>query len=177
MKTLIISAIIIGSLTFSAKAGYNNSACNVTTITDTTPQSALSLLLTLYYDIKNSLVNGNQNLASAKADDLTKAIASGDMKNLPDADMKAFMSLKDKLAEDSKLIANAKNISQQRESFASFSANMITLAKRVKLSGQPVYEAYCPMKKAYWLSADKAIKNPYFGNAMLTCGSVKKVIQ
>jgi len=29
------------------------------------------------------------------------------------------------------------------------------------------------MKKAYWLSAEAKIKNPYFGNQMPDCGSVK----
>jgi hypothetical protein len=33
------------------------------------------------------------------------------------------------------------------------------------------------MKKAYWLSPDKAIKNPYYGSAMLTCGKVTETIQ
>jgi len=29
---------------------------------------------------------------------------------------------------------------------------------------------------AYWLSATKEIKNPYYGDAMLTCGETKEVI-
>jgi hypothetical protein len=32
------------------------------------------------------------------------------------------------------------------------------------------------MKKAYWLSGDAAIKNPYFGSSMLTCGKVSTTI-
>ncbi|MAQ74933.1 MAG: hypothetical protein CL613_01215 [Aquimarina sp.] len=28
------------------------------------------------------------------------------------------------------------------------------------------------MKKAYWLSKEKDIKNPYYGSSMLTCGKV-----
>lgn len=35
-----------------------------------------------------------------------------------------------------------------------------------------VYYQYCPMKKAYWLSMEKEIKNPYYGSSMLTCGKV-----
>jgi Cu(I)/Ag(I) efflux system membrane fusion protein len=27
---------------------------------------------------------------------------------------------------------------------------------------------------AYWISDSKEIRNPYFGDAMLTCGEVKK---
>jgi hypothetical protein len=44
-----------------------------------------------------------------------------------------------------------------------------------------VYVAYCPMANnnegANWLSNDKEIKNPYFGDKMLRCGSVKETIQ
>ena len=47
--------------------------------------------------------------------------------------------------------------------------------------GQVVYNQYCPMaddnKGAYWLSNDKNVLNPYFGSAMLACGSVKQVIE
>ena len=43
---------------------------------------------------------------------------------------------------------------------------------------QKLYQDHCPMyndgKGAVWISEAKAIKNPYYGGKMLTCGSVKK---
>ena len=30
---------------------------------------------------------------------------------------------------------------------------------------------------AYWLSKEEKVINPYFGDAMLKCGSVKQVIE
>ena len=43
-----------------------------------------------------------------------------------------------------------------------------------------VYYQYCPMangdKGAYWLSTIKEIKNPYFGDAMLSCGETKDTL-
>jgi hypothetical protein len=33
------------------------------------------------------------------------------------------------------------------------------------------------MKKMYWLSSEAAIKNPYYGKMMLTCGSVTETIK
>ncbi|RYF87461.1 MAG: DUF3347 domain-containing protein, partial [Chitinophagaceae bacterium] len=42
----------------------------------------------------------------------------------------------------------------------------------LKLSSQPIYLQYCPMKKASWLSSEKQIRNPYYGSSMLTCGEV-----
>lgn len=32
-------------------------------------------------------------------------------------------------------------------------------------------------KGAYWLSESEEIKNPYYGEVMLTCGETKEVIQ
>lgn len=100
-----------------------------------------------------------------------------DTKTLSAEEQTAFSPLKEKLAFDARHISEVKDISHQREHFANLSLNMFTLAKSAKISAQPVYEAYCPMKKAYWLSNEQAIKNPYYGSQMLTCGSVKETIQ
>ena len=58
---------------------------------------------------------------------------------------------------------------------------MATLVKGGKLSAGALYLEYCPMANnnegAYWLSNEKQIKNPYFGDMMLKCGSVKETIQ
>ena len=48
--------------------------------------------------------------------------------------------------------------------------------------GKTVYYQHCPMynqKKggADWLSLDKAIKNPYLGSKMLTCGSIAQTLE
>lgn len=142
---------------------------------DTKP-SSLTPLLTSYYDIKNALIGSNSTDAATHAGLFLKAVNSVDMKSMPAADMNAFMAYQDKLAFDARHISESKDIVHQREHFANFSANFFKLAKAVKLTDQPVYYAYCPMKKSYWLSADAAIKNPYFGNQMLTCGKVTETL-
>ena len=167
MKTLFLSAILFASFAFAAKADYNKAAY----------ETPLSQLLTQYYNIKNALVKGDAGTAAVLADAFVKAINSIDMKALPKADMNTFMPLQEKLAFDAKHISETKEIDHQREHFKSFSDNFYKLAKAIKLSDQPVYQAYCPMKKAYWLSSEVAIKNPYFGSQMLTCGKVSDTIK
>ena len=54
---------------------------------------------------------------------------------------------------------------------------MAAIANHFKVSSTPVYVQYCPMAKGQWLSDEKEIKNPYYGNSMLTCGSVKSEIK
>jgi len=140
-------------------------------------ESSLSQLLSLYYDVKNALVNSDAATASAKSGELLKAITSVDLSSLSLTERNAFTSLHYKLEYDARHISETKELSHQREHFASLSQNMYALAKVVKLSAQPAYEQYCPMKKAYWLSSEAAIKNPYYGNGMLICGEVKDTLK
>lgn len=137
----------------------------------------LSAILTDYYQLKDALVAGDAAAAATAAGEMLKAINGVDMNAMTAADHTAFMALKDKLSFDARHISEVKDINHQREHFMSLSANVYKLAKQVKLSSQPIYEDYCPMKKAYWLSGDTAIRNPYFGSAMPDCGKVSATIQ
>ena len=139
--------------------------------------NSLSPILNDYYGVKDALVAGDPKAAAAKASDMLKAVDGVDMKALPMKDHMAYMSLKDKLSFDARHISESTDISHQREHFAALSANMSAFAKKAHLSEEPVYQEYCPMKKAYWLSSDSSIKNPYFGTSMLTCGKVTATLK
>jgi len=157
MKNILLAAMLLLSCQLFAQTSSN--------------------VLTAYYGVKDALTADDANAAAAKAGDLQKAIDNVDMSKLTEKEHKVFMELKDKLSFDARHISEKKEIAHQREHFASLSANMMTLAKTVKLSQQPIYQEYCPMKKASWLSSDPAIKNPYYGNAMLTCGKVQTTLK
>src|SRR6185503_13107372 len=136
---------------------------------DSTQQRQLAQLLSQYYNIKDALIAGNGNDAAAKAGEFIKTANSIDYKLISEGNINALL-------KDATPISETKDIKKQREHFANFSNNMATLAKSVKLGAQPIYQAYCPMKKANWLSSEKEIKNPYYGSAMLTCGKVVETI-
>jgi DNA-binding transcriptional regulator WhiA len=136
---------------------------------DSTQQHQLSQLLTHYYGVKDALVAGSSAAASASAEEFTKTANSIDYKLISEGNINALL-------KDATSISSSKDINKQRQYFANLSNNMVALAKTLKLGDKPIYQAYCPMKKANWLSNDKAIKNPYYGNAMLTCGSVVETI-
>lgn len=138
--------------------------------------TGLSLILTTYYQLKDALVAGDAKAAATASGAMLKSINGVDMTTLAPKDHQAFMALQDKLAYDSRHISESSDINHQREHFTSLSANLFKLAKQVRLSDQPIYEDYCPMKKAYWLTSDAAIKNPYFGSSMLTCGKVSTTL-
>ncbi len=125
-------------------------------------------LLTQYYAVKDALVSGNSGLANTKAIEFVKTAA--DAATLPEANRLA-------LVKDASNIAKTKDLKKQREYFSSFSENMFALAKSTRLSAGPVYKAYCPMAKGSWLSSVSAIKNPYYGSSMLTCGKVVETLK
>lgn len=78
-------------------------------------------------------------------------------------------------------IAAAANIDIQRTLFAELSNDFITRVKSSGLTAGEVYVEYCPMalndKGASWLSNQKEIRNPYFGESMMTCGEIKETIK
>ena len=132
-------------------------------------QTQLPQLLTSYYGIKDALIENNSGKAAASAGEFVKAANGIDYKIISEGNIHALL-------KDAGAISETTDLKKQREQFARLSTNMITLAKAVKLGTQPAYETYCPMKKASWLSDSKTIKNPYYGNAMLSCGNVVETI-
>lgn len=186
MKTALFSTIIIAFFSFSANAMainvhydmpvFNSTGSIKADVGDTAGTSSLAGWLTLYYDLKNALVSGDAVSAANKAGALLKAINGTDPKTLPAAEQKALTALQPKLSYDARHISEVQDIHHQREHFANLSLNMYALAKATRLSTQPIYKDYCPMKKTYWLSSESAIKNPYFGSQMLTCGQVKETL-
>jgi len=126
--------------------------------------------LQAYYDVKDALVSSNASLAGTKATVLINVIKASEKIN-------ASKVLRDKILFDAEHIAGSKDIEHQRDYFTSLSTNFYALVKAVKLNDKPVYYVYCPMKKSYWLSESEVIKNPYYGNKMLTCGKVAEVLK
>lgn len=161
MKKLTLTLALIGVALISAFAQVKNEPAQ---------------LLASYYGVKDALVNGNATEAGAKATEFLTTIKTIDGKSLAEPNRKAFLTLKEKLAFDAEHISESKDIVHQRDHFATFSANLYALAKAIKLSAQPIYQEYCPMKKMYWLSSEQAIKNPYYGKSMLTCGKITDTI-
>ncbi|MGV3529662.1 MAG: DUF3347 domain-containing protein [Flavisolibacter sp.] len=158
MKKIILSAAVFFAIILSAKAQ------------DAVDQSRLAQVLQSYYAVKDALVKGDVGAASAGATVFIKNLNGISYKLISEGNVNVLL-------HDAGTIADAKNLNAQRNAFANFSTNMTTVAKALKLSDKPVYIQYCPMKKASWLSSEQAIKNPYYGSAMLSCGEVTDTIQ
>lgn len=127
-------------------------------------------LLKSYYEVKNALVTGNSENAAANAEAFVKTANTVDYKLISEGSVNILL-------KDAGAISSTKDIKKQREAFVNLSKNMAEIAKVTKLSDEPIYKQYCPMKNAYWLSNEKTIKNPYYGSSMLSCGNVEETIK
>lgn len=78
-------------------------------------------------------------------------------------------------------VAEAADIAARRQAFATLSNAIADLVKNSGITSGEVYLAFCPMADdnagAYWLASEKEIRNPYFGEKMMTCGEVKETIK
>jgi hypothetical protein len=164
MKT--IKVLLLLALTF---AGINNAKADQPAVS-----IAFNKIINTYLDIKNALVAGDATIAQAKAKNMATLLSTIPQKDLDAGQRKAWAEYANKLASDAQQIGSQSNIDAKREHFATLSNNFMAILKVFKINKATLYQQYCPMKKFYWLSETSAIKNPYYGNAMLECGTTQE---
>ncbi|HEX6169470.1 MAG TPA: DUF3347 domain-containing protein [Chitinophagaceae bacterium] len=133
-----------------------------------------------YFALKDALVKTDGNAASASGATLLTALEAVEMGKLKTEEHTVWMKVEKALKTDAQHIKENKDIEHQRGHFMSLSKNMYELIKAAK-PAETVYYQHCPMandgKGANWLSKENAVKNPYYGNQMLTCGKTVETIK
>ena len=80
-----------------------------------------------------------------------------------------------------KAIEGAEDVESARVIFEGLSEIVYMKIKENEENAVVVYKQFCPMafdnKGAYWLSTEKEVRNPYFGDKMLKCGVVEETIE
>ncbi|MCO5935537.1 DUF3347 domain-containing protein [Mucilaginibacter sp. RB4R14] len=138
--------------------------------------AAIDKVTASYIGVKNALVASNATLAKSRSAELVTAL-SHPIKGLKPSQQKLLATYLDKLKFDSRHISQTTVIDHQREHFGNLSKNMYSLLSGLKLNGTTIYQQYCPMKKAAWLSESEDIRNPYYGDDMLECGKVTATLK
>ena len=133
-----------------------------------------------YLAVKNALTSEKAGEAADASKNMAETIKGFDKSLLTAEQKKVYDANEDDLREHAEHIEkNAGNIEHQREHFSMMSEDMYALVKSFG-GGKTLYHDHCPMAKdnkgAMWLSESKAIRNPYFGNKMMECGSVEEEI-
>ena len=133
-----------------------------------------------YIELKNALVETNFKLAQQKTKVIQQKLKTLDKSELHDEAHELWMTNYDVIDKSLTDILSSKDITEQRSFFKVFSETLAITIESFGVHGIKVYKDYCPMaindKGAVWLSEIEEIQNPYFGDKMLKCGEVKKVI-
>lgn len=144
-------------------------------------QNQLKQVFNDYILLKDALINDDAKGAQQAGKQINQSLKKVDMKLL--SDEKAhnhWMTIQKELKTSANSIENDSDIATQRAHFKHLSAHMISSVQLFGIN-QKVYSEFCPMadnnKGAYWISLEKEVRNPYYGEAMLTCGEVKATLQ
>ncbi len=115
-----------------------------------------------YLTVQTALASDSMEKVTASAELLAKAIRADSGKPFPA-----------EIAGQASALAQAKDLAAARKAFQPLSQSLVQHVKAGKVPAGTLFEVYCPMAKASWLQADKTVRNPYFGRAMLDCGVVR----
>lgn len=148
--------------------------------TPNTFKDQLSVVVNTYLKLKDALVASKNTEAKKYAEQMKNQMTKVDMKLLKGKAHMYWMEKSEEMNRAIQLIVSGKTIDLQRASFDELSIELISSAKAFGLTEENLYIQYCPMADnstgAYWLSKQSKIRNPYFGDQMLTCGEVKDSI-
>ena len=144
-------------------------------------QTQLASVFTSYVELKDAFVATDANKVKDEAKQTVEALAKVDMKLLSGAAHNDWMNYLSPIQNSLKEIQGSADIEAQRKAFSDLSDNLYKSVKAFGLGGKEAFYEFCPMafnnEGAYWLSDQAQIKNPYFGDKMLTCGEVKEKLK
>ncbi|MCJ7759417.1 MAG: DUF3347 domain-containing protein [Gillisia sp.] len=171
VAAMLLMVVSLGFSQETAKMGHDHSKMDMSGMNMDEMQMApefsddnLANAYGHYVHIKTALVGSNSNEVNKGATML--AVSLKDVKGSE----AAGKAVKD--------IESGADLKSQRIAFSALSDEMSVLVEGNLKSGM-IYKDFCPMALgggAYWLSSEKGIQNPYFGDKMLKCGSVKEII-
>jgi len=140
-------------------------------------QAQLRSLYEAYLGISAALAGDRFEPASQAVTATREALGAVDMKLLEGEAHMGWMSRLSGINQALDQMHTAKDIHVMRAGLEPLSIELLQAIKTFGVApGDPVYQLHCPMafqgRGAEWLQANKQVRNPYHGAAMLKCGSV-----
>lgn len=133
-----------------------------------------------YFLLKNAFVESDVDKVKKEAQKVNRSLKNVNMSLLENDPHHQWMEIENNLSSSLSSVLETNDIEEQRKHFEIISEALINAAELFGVNIDWVYVQYCPMafddKGAYWLSESEEIRNPYFGDMMLTCGEVTKKI-
>ena len=144
-------------------------------------QTQLRAVFTASLQLKEAFVASDAARATAAVPEMRNVLSKVEMGVLKDEALMDWMGYLKVFNDNLDIIASSSDLAAQRKSFGLIHEALYKSLKSFGFGRGVIYYDYCPMANnktgAYWLSNDKEIRNPYFGNEMLTCGKVKETLQ
>ncbi len=136
----------------------------------------------VYLKMKDAFVASDPEKATQLARQALSALDKIDMELLSGEAHNQWMKLYTDIKNNLNGIIQMKGLEMKRSHFGIISDRLATAIQTFGIeTSDTLYVEYCPMafdnKGAVWVSQIKQIRNPYFGDKMLTCGEVQKVIK
>lgn len=143
-----------------------------------TEQGNFSELYAHYEHLTFALSSDNDKEAANAANGMLEALPKINSNEFSAEDKATYDDIAADIQEHAEHISdNVGNIAHQREHLVTLSKDFYDIAKTFGTE-KPLYKVFCSMyddnKGAYWLSESQEIKNPYYGEGMLTCGEVQE---
>ncbi|MFN7099475.1 MAG: DUF3347 domain-containing protein [Flavobacterium sp.] len=164
----------------ASKEDHSNHSNHSNPATTVQSDNQLKSVFDNYFLVKDALIASNGNNTTAAAKELVLSINTLKMDKLEMDIHMAWMEVINTIKKDAENIANTKDVKIQRDNFTTLSKDMYSLIKVSKYE-TPVYYQFCPMYNegagANWLSKENAVKNPYYGSMMLSCGKTVETIK
>ena len=144
-------------------------------------KDALKPLFTEYLSMKDALTNDNLENAKKAGSNILKTVDGLNMALFTGESHNVWMGLSSDLKNTLQHVQHFKTLEEIRKAFQQVSNTIIGLETSFNPNDEALYVMHCPMannnKGADWLSTSKEVKNPYYGQSMLTCGEVTKEIK
>jgi Cu(I)/Ag(I) efflux system membrane fusion protein len=141
-------------------------------------QKQLGEVLTSYLTLKEAFVASDSNSVPGKAMAIRESLSKVEVSLLSGDALQAGTKYLPALENSLKDIQSTNNMGKQRRAFGILSDSLYATIKAFGVGGKEAYYEFCPMafneEGAYWISDTEKIRNPYFGDKMLTCGEVKE---
>lgn len=156
----------------------NEGAMNVET--DPEFKKQLTEVFNKYIVLKDAFVSSDAVVATKAGQEVTKVVEEVNMSLLKgDAHMN-WMDYLNSINTSLEAITTTDDLAKQRLAFADLGDALYASIKYFQVDGLGAYYQFCPMARdgqgAFWLSTSEEIRNPFYGDAMLTCGETKEII-
>jgi len=128
-----------------------------------------------YLNLKEGLVEGNNERTDEAALKMRGIITDSSLNEL-DGEAHDLVAA---IGRDVIRMVELDGVEEQRNHLNRLSTSLFTMLKAADIQTE-AYLQHCPMafdnQGAYWVSNREEIRNPYYGDRMLKCGSVRETL-